>query len=526
VTDIDPHNPLTQQAMKRLRALAHGNGMEPASITLMHGDEQTHIVEGVVTLEPLVEIVPKIFPGKVRVKDQVRVESIAALRADAAKRKKEFSEQPNWIEEAKKELHVEAPGQGWGLDNAKVILPARAVVLTATDTCTHCQGAKQISCTQCRGQGHEICWQCRGQRQEVCCNCNGSGQNPYQQGQQCTICQGMRYIQCRLCTGTGQTVCQTCTGKRGTPCPTCKGHGSMTEEAHMAFGATTRFTFKGNALPSGLRRGLDRLGISNLIKGHADIKNFEPPIEDEDVVDDKKPADKPPSPMLHYRAHIPFADLRVNFGGQKAAIGSFGKRGVLLDVPNFLDDVLDAARQSLSAAAQGQNTLSDALKTRAIKNAFTLELEGKGTVREFRRFYPIGISAAVADDILRTTQKTLKRMTQTIRAIAAIGCFGFSALVFGALYFSHLTRSLGNQPHGATMALDIVPPVVLALLSWLLLNRVTRYVVQREFPDTKIVRRATTGKIGVAMIVGIFVIWVVLLMLSPAHPYWMPQLLR
>jgi hypothetical protein len=512
--------------MKRLRALANGNGLDPASIVLMHGDEQTHTLEGVVILEPLVEAITKVFPGVPRGKDRVRVESIAALRTDVEKRKKEFNAQPDWIEEAKKELHTEAAGQGWGLDNAKVILPARAVVLTATDTCNDCRGEKLVTCVQCRGQGHEVCIQCHGQRQEICYNCNGSGHNPYQQGQQCTICQGLRYVQCRRCFGKGQTVCPTCAGKRGTSCPTCKGNGSTTEEAYMTFGATTRFTFKGHALPSGLRRGLDRLGVMNIAKGHADIESFEPPVEEDVIVDDKKPPAKPPSPTLHYRAYIPFADLRVNFAGQKAAIGAFGKRGVLLDVPNFLDDALDPARKKLSEASRGKNTLHEALKTRAIKNAFILELEGKGTVRELRRFYPVGLSAAVADDIIRTARKTIKRKTQVVRLNAAIGGVVLAVGIFVACYFSHLPVLVARLPHWWSLVFDFTPPFLASGLSWLLLNGVTRYVLRREFPDAKIARRTITGKIGAAMIVGIFVVWIVLLMLSPAHPVWMPHILR
>ncbi len=175
-----------------------------------------------------------------------------------------------------------------------------------------------------------------------------------------------------------------------------------------------------------MRRGLDRLGIANLTKGHADVTFVEskaapedheatgddheyipgglvgvaPPItpsgsappampaEDEENTGFGSPLSgdtKPSEPVLHYMARMPFADLRVDFNGKKIEIGVFGLRNVFIDVPPFLDEPLAPWIEKLEQATKGHGAVYAALEARALREALELHLQGNGNAKEFRR---------------------------------------------------------------------------------------------------------------------------------------------
>jgi hypothetical protein len=374
---------------------------------------------------------------------------------------------------------------------------------------------------QCHGQGELMCTQCHGQRRETCYQCGGRGENPQQPGQACQICNGQRTVSCRFCQGHGTLSCPTCQGKRGTTCTTCQGKGSITQEVTVTSGAETHFKLDVKDLPSGLRRGLDRIGIANLGKGHADI-TANPPPESEDG-----PPEKPPFPLFVYTVSLPYAEMRMGFGAKKAVVSVFGKRGIIFGVPNFLDASLQPARDTLRAAATGKGPLEAALATRAISEIFALVTAGKGRTDQVRKLYPFGLSAEAITVILADTHLALNQATLKIRTMIAVACVLLCAGLFDRLlmtgFFARATAPLGGI--GSLIA-SLGLLAAAGGISWALLNFATRAILRKRFPALPLALRQKIGKTGLLMLGGIVVIFIALMLLAPVRVLGLAVLLR
>jgi len=503
---------LANQALDRLRKLADGNGIAPEKIALISAEENTYTLEGTLGLIPKNDIQRTRYPGGTRGgKGRKVLPDAASLQLEIQNIQGELEKGGKWVEDSIKELKA-TPGEGWGLDAAQITLPESAVVLAASETCPSCHGVRLLTCTQCHGQGYNTCAHCGGGRLEACPTCNGSGHNPSQPDQPCPACGGTRTAPCRFCHGVGQLPCPTCHGRKGVPCTGCKGTGQITEEVSFVPGAETYFKLLGEGLPSGLRRGLDRLGIANLSKGHADIETLPPKKDDEprgNVRDEGK--NKNYTAALSYQAKMPYADLKMNFNGRKAIVSVFGKRGTLLGVPAFLDDALEDSRAKLKQAVRGEVVFDAVLDARAIREALEIQLSGKGEAKELRRKYPVGLSQDVAREILTNIRLSLNRFTLRMRSLVAVVCGVLSALLFGAIFLTPVHEQLfGNMPPVIGTLFDIFLPVIVMTASWFGLTSAIRFALQRRFHNIPVSLNQKTGKTGYAMVASIAVFYAVI----------------
>jgi hypothetical protein len=503
---------LADQAISRLQKIAAGNGLAPDQVTLTSVEENLYIINGVLSLTPKNDIQKGRYPGKARGgKDHKILPDMSALQMELKRYQEEFQKGGKWINDSVNELK-NAPGQGWGLEGAYVTAPDTPVVLATTMSCQACQGRRLLTCPQCNGQGHNTCPHCQGSRQEPCSACNGTGHNPAIPEQVCSICNGSRIAGCRFCRASGQLACPTCHGRRGIDCTSCKGTGQITEEIAFTCGAETHFRIVGEGLPSGLRRGLDRLGIVNLTKGHADIETITPK-SDEAPPDAFREATKGISytPALYYRAQLPYADLRVRLGPSKSIISAFGKKCVLLGVPAFLDDVIEPWRDKLKQATLGKTVLEAALEVRVIRDALALDLNGKGQVFELRRKYPLGLSPDVTKEIMTNIRLAINRYTLRIRTLVAVTCSLLSTLIFTIVLASPLrAKVIQSLSSTSTLMFDIIFPMIITALSWVTLNASTRFVLKRRFRNQPVSLHQKLGKTGHTMLAVIVIIYLII----------------
>ncbi|MDE1902072.1 MAG: hypothetical protein KGI37_10585 [Alphaproteobacteria bacterium] len=514
-------HPLAERALGRLRALASGNGIEPAAIAPAEIQESLFTLGGVMEISPLCETENTAYPGGIRGKDRKTTGSFAELAQAVAAHQKHFRETPDWVAAATEEIKAHE-SQGWGLENAKVTLPEKSAVFAATEICPSCQGRRMLTCTQCNGRGTVTCTQCQGQGRELCYNCGGRGENPQQPGQPCHTCNGTRYAPCRFCQSRGFLSCPTCQGQRGTPCAPCQGTGSITQEVAVTCGAETHFKLIAKDLPSGLRRGLERAGIENLGKGYADIKASPPPKDEDD-----EPHDKPPFPILTYQAVLPYAEIRMNFGRKKAVISVFGKRGAMMGVPPFLDEPLQRWRDKLRAAAAGKAALGDALDARAMRDILALTVAGRGRIEPLRKLYPFGLSEGAMKTMLADMRLALNRATLKTRAvIAAASAALCAALFYLAMMTGFAAHLCAGLPAAAGAGIYMAMLAAGLTASWGALNFSTRLVLKKRFPQLQFAMQQKIGKTGYAMLAGIVAIFILMMMLSPAKPLWLGLLLR
>jgi hypothetical protein len=522
VNEQTPPKPtsLADRALMRLRKIATGNGLEPAAIVALETQENLFTLSGVMDVSPLCETVPIAYPGGVRGRDRKVAAHLAALQEAVTNHKKEFRENPDWVHEVTAEIKAHE-SQGWGLENAKVTLPKMSAVYAATETCPSCNGRKLLTCAQCQGSGQVICTQCQGQGREPCYHCGGRGENPQQPGQRCTTCNGTRFAPCRFCQTRGYLPCPTCNGKRGTPCTACQGQGKLTQEVTVTCGAETHFRMISEGLPSGLRRGLDRIGTANLGKGHADITTLPPPKDTTATPQEKKAQ----FPILTYQVILPYAEMRVGFGNKKGIISVVGKRCAISGVPAFIDDTIKPWRDKLHQAALANAPLEEALEVRAIKEILALTVSGNGRSDEVRRLYPFGLSTEAITSILTDTKLALNVATLKTRSIIAASCSVICVIAFYALFMTdaHESFTLGWQ--SITVAGTDIAILALALgLSWAVLNFSTRFVLQRRFPQLSVALQQKIGKTGASMLGGITAGYLLFILLSSIKPLWLVSL--
>lgn len=530
-----PPAPLAAKAFERLRKLADGNGLAPEALEMIGAEEKLYEIEGILRMEPNIDLRRTRYPGMVRGSDRKVFKSSDELRSEIERRAAILRERPDWIVSAATQAKSQ-PAEGWGLDQAEIPLPDHSVTLALSETCPACQGRKTLTCDHCQGQGMVTCRQCQGNRREPCPHCMGRGEDPLQPNQQCHMCRGEKLINCRPCNGMGQVNCEICQGQRGVTCSSCNGAGAFTEEVAVTCRVRTYFTVSCEGMPSGLRRGLDRLGYAKLANGYADIETLSSPQlasleKGKSLAAATKAADgqdaipvgarEMPRPEIRYRAKMPFAELRARFNGKAAIVSVFGKRGAMLDVPPFLDAALKESCARLKQAAHGEAEIEEALKVRILREALQLEAGGKGTVRELRRIYPVGLSASLAQEILNDMRMAVARTTRRFRVFAAFAYFALCAATFAGLLMTPahaaLTRNLTMLP---ALLLDLAMVGGAVAAGLLMLNAATRFLLAKRFPELSLALRQKTGKTGMALGLAIFALFWALFFLSPHQPPW------
>jgi len=504
----DPVQKLTQQTLSRLHALGEGNGVDRADITLVESTESIYTLLGRLTLTPHCEVKSRKSFGRIKGKAYKVFPSFAELQTEITSIQKDFQEGGDWTQEAVAELEKTA-GHGWGLHSSLLTLTDKKTILGATENCQTCNGTAQHPCLECRGLGFATCHYCEGRGQELCPHCNGHRQDPVNPANKCPICHGTGYALCRFCQGTMRLQCVTCQGRGNTPCNACQGKGFISMEVLITKGARMDFALgPTTGLPSGLLRGLSRVGEDKLAKGHADI------TMKADINDDPK-APKQSDLAIYLDAKIPYADVKIKFGKKTSIIGCFGKQGRLSGVPAFLDESLAPARLKLASAAKTGSSLHAALATRAIKDAFELVVSGKNKVNDLRRLYPVGLSAEAAQEIMANLNLCFRNSTARTRLIVSGLCVLVSTALFGGMFmtplFTHLTQMTGTM--GAPLIKALMPLAALSA-SWFTLQQSAKSVLRRQYAGLKIAGRQSIGRTGYAALGTIAALYLALLFLS------------
>lgn len=266
----------------------------------------------------------------------------------------------------------------------------------------------------------------------------------------------------------------------------------MTQDVIIKACAKISFNLAKTAeLPSGLRRCLQRVDMLNLPKGHADIELVPPPEDDKEERDAA-------TPHLELKATVRYADIKLKIGEDRALlISAFGKRGMLFNMPAYLDKALQPFRTHLARATTDSDALGKALKARAMMDALNLKLEGKTNPNDLRRLYPVGLSIDMAKEIMKLMDAALRHMTARLRLIVA----GISFLLgAGAMAWLYLTPLYLNLAFGHSLfyirMLDIAPPLAVMAASWFGMAYAMRWALNRKFPGVKIRLSQNLGKTG------------------------------
>ncbi|MGE3623830.1 MAG: hypothetical protein AB7H77_08175, partial [Bdellovibrionales bacterium] len=223
-----------------------------------------------------------------------------------------------------------------------------------------------------------------------------------------------------------------------------------------------------------------------------------------------------------YQADLPYADIKLRIGGARAVLVSvFGRRGLTMGMPPFLDDALEPWRAKLKDAGAGKAPFDKALEARAMRDALALEIAGLGKVQNFRRVYPLGLSPKAMQEILRDTRRALNRFTFRLRATAAAGAGCLGAAVLAAFILTPLHATATGTSVWSGLATDLGMLGAVMGLCWMGLGKIVQFKLKKEFPGVKVSLHGNAGNAGGWMLGGIVLAWVALMLTTPAKPLWL-----
>ncbi|MCL2469065.1 MAG: hypothetical protein FWF24_02385 [Alphaproteobacteria bacterium] len=483
--------PMTDRALKRLRALAKGNAMEPDSIRLIESKEQIYTLNGTLTLTPQFDIQTKQVVGRVKGKGVRLHNSVEALQQEVLLLQRQFSEGTGWVNEAIKELET-IKGHGWGQEEAFLTWEGqeKEMHLAASENCTTCGGGGRVPCIGCQGQGRSFCYTCQASGSETCIRCLGTGMEA-DHAQPCTLCHGRRLSPCRFCRGSGKMICPKCQGQAKIPCVQCKAAGVFSQEVHIKQGALLNFSLDSTAhVPSGLLRALSRFKDGQFEQGdHADITMF--------IDEDEKNKKTKDHLLIQLKAEIPYAEMKIRFGHRAALVGSFGKKGILSGVPPFLDEALSNTLTDLRGAARGKISLAQAAKVRIVHDALDLVLEKKKASHDLRRLYPLGLTAKTAQEIMSNTIEAVKKDTAATRSFVGAAGILVSTGLFAFMFMTPAFEKLAAiaPPLSGIVVLIVMPAFLMALI-WQSLHIASRAILAHKYPKAHVSFSQNIGTIG------------------------------
>lgn len=507
--------PLTDYALRRMRALAEGNGLDPLQIKVNNSEEKDVTLTGTMTLTPKSEIKTQTLMGRKLKLPEVEKSFTTKneLTPYVAEKQKAFQESTDWYGEVLADLD-KLPGKGWGIETARVVFDNRpAVHFSASETCVKCLGNGTLTCEFCAGRGYTPCQICYERGTENCYTCYGNGMNPQDNSLPCPTCNGTRFAICRTCQGRKGIPCGNCHANGIVMCEPCQGGGKIVELATLEFGAETAFApGSGAELPSAVRRAMDRAGgVKVLANGHATIDYTKPKDEDK----------RPGLMVLNYTAKMRTADVVIQFGDEAKRIAVFGHKRTFLEVPAFLDNSLSASLEQLKQTVAGKGSLDKVLETRVFKEVCGLILQGGGTVEQLRKLYPQGLSKPMMQQILQLMRKALARQTMVARWAGFLAAFVLADVLGGALYLTPMHKTLLASGAGLTLAVEIFVPLFCAALGFMLTGQAALFHLRRRFPDSKLAVHHHSGLLGVAAAVVAFVVPCLIALLQPEGVQWL-----
>lgn len=494
---------LTNNALKRIRALAKGNNIAPESIQLVETKEEIYKVSGFLQLTARSSHRSREKLGRIKVKGAQELPSFEALNHEVQRIEREAQEGASFIEPALAELE-KLPGHGWGHRDSHLSWSDHETILVAHQNCPECNGAGFTHCFDCQGEGSIPCHYCHGLGHEPCQYCMGSGRDQSNPQNPCATCHGTGQQECRFCFGKKRLECKSCHSRGQIKCTACKGSGVISREARVRSGADMSFSLQTtHGLPSGLLRAMTRLGEENIHKGHAKIQMHRP---------DPEATSEAEKSRISLEAFIPYAEAKIRFGDKGSLISCFGKKGKLSGVPAFLDEALKASRSHLKRAAKGKTNIEKALKPRLMKEALKLNLSNKVHPNFLRRLYPVGLTGDAASEIMKHMGAALKCETMKVRTIVALACTLLSIGSFAGIFLSPFYRwALDHYGEKTVLIGEITLPLIALSITWFALHSLARSVLKARFPSANVIASPKLGGRGYTALITILLSYVAIL---------------
>lgn len=461
---------LPQRALKQVRALCQGNGVAPDSVQIKKAGGELVRCEAITHIE----LHPEVKEEKK--KGQHQVGQLVEDPAQLGKTIDSYITSAIKNEETRKyltQILLNRPDKGFSLHAEYFDVDPLNRDYCFHEPCGTCHGQGSINCTRCNGQRRETCPQCRGTTMTPCTYCHSRGfiQTPDGKQTQCNRCFGKRQVACRLCQKTGFIPCRQCKGSGTTQCNTCKGAAFFTHITHVILKMKTLFEIDRSALPRPVLKIIEDGGGPHLIeKQHIKLLNAEQVKREDGGL------------AIQYDIEFPYGDLELTINGKPLKTHLFGYKGKMLQLPNFLDNIIGQNFNLLESAAAGEGAVAGkvrkASKTRLIADALLLSVSmpPKKAMLGLKKKYPMGASNGLIKNAIIFSNKALANVTRKTR----FGGFGLgmavAAAIDSAYLLSHVRAMIEGKIHSPAI---LLVDIILVALGGFIANKSVTYMAKR-----------------------------------------------
>lgn len=429
-----PPPPLIDQdvrdkALKKLQALAKGNGIKAEAITIDEVKAQTLSFQAHAFIRLATNYTTQSLPGKIDKGEPIGTPEAfeGALRNITTTTQRDPGRRKTIIDQI-----LARPNKGYGARDQVVKFDSLAKDYVSHEGCSECNTTGEATCGKCGGGGYTTCQTCHGRQNILCPHCRGNGSVTHNgKTSTCTRCRGKTRVMCPACQGNGQTKCKNCGGGGKAPCARCKASGYISHMAKVELIGHLHFNYDRQGLPIELTKLIDAFSLRYIEKKDIEL-GIETPSYQED-----EPAENIP---IIYNVRVPYGEITFNLGKKrKITCIILGWNGELIKGTEFLDTLTKKGQVLLEKAANGQGNVGENLRKaasyRILREAVIIaasQSQIRTALSKLLQKYPVGISSESLMRFLMQANQAMQIITKKPRLIGlSLGTIIFAALASG-----------------------------------------------------------------------------------------------
>ncbi|MFA7276992.1 MAG: hypothetical protein WC043_09350 [Pseudobdellovibrionaceae bacterium] len=452
---------LLDRALKSMKGLVRGNGVNPDSVKLGETDLKMLRFGARGVLKLVTEYGTRVETGRNTLAELMPTPEefrrnldlvVTDIRTAPEKRQKIL------------DLVTQRPDKGFGVKETRLKVHDLARDFVQHEKCVSCRNTGRIGCTRCGGDGMMRCATCQGRRQIACPRCRGVGQVHLSKGMGvCTQCRGDGKVSCPKCAGRGQTKCKFCAATGQMQCQKCAGTAWLSHLSHIEVIAQISFQIDPEKIPVYLAKRLEKDHLT-LIQKHdievhvlPDIVPKAKPETPETGITDRRvaiageegmPVNEEPddSIFIDYDCYCPYGTIQFDLGERIVPALLFGFQVRLLETPSFLMDLTKLGCEALKEAANGDYSLTElhekleraaryALLRDLMTQYITLKTPRKITQAMLTRF-KAGITAENVQQLTGYVHTIFEKSSRRARLIGIGAGLGLSAVTIAGYFFA------------------------------------------------------------------------------------------
>lgn len=442
-----------ENALKKMVALARGNGIKVDKIKIAHAAALTYSFKAQGFVRLTTHYTSKTEPGKSEKGEKIGTPDAfeAALRNMTMDAQKDNAKRQVVLDAVQKRAD-----SGFGAKEDILKFDTLTRDFVSHEGCGTCATTGKTTCPRCGGNKMMTCQNCHGRQVILCPNCRGTGKVNRNGSQSvCTRCKGRTRIQCPHCQGRGSTPCKGCNASGQAACGACKATGWLSHFAHVELIGHLHFNYERQGLPRELSKLIDAFGSR-----YAEKKDLEATVLTNAYQEDE-PRETVP---IGYEVTAPYGEITFTLGKKPVEATLLGWNGDLIKAPDFIDDLTKKGQEDLRRAADGQGNvgehLRNAAKYRILRETIIIcagKIQTRKALSQIMARYKVGISSEKIVQLMAQANRALHIITRKPRIVG----LSAGALLFAGISAAYFMAGRGIVFDAFRMNVAAVDPLLL-----------------------------------------------------------------